>query len=213
MILTDLKTDLSITGTAQDQYLLDYCINPAVARATALSLNIKTTTVTLTSSVASYDLTSALVASPVVASSGVQELFYDPEYPWVYSYKKDFIIYNKTTLRFVSSDIPLSGTMRLKYNEYFSNATNVTETNAPSALHPYIKDWALAEYGLNRLAIGSTGITEGSVEEKQEENLRVKFGSGSSRQDALNALKKSAEKQILELGASAGLNFYGYRVV
>ena len=213
MILADLKTDLGIGDTSLDDYLLKYMINPAVRKATTLSMNIKLTTVTLVNGTQSYDLTSSAVASPVVSDAGVQELIWDRAYPWPYDYKVDFYIKNKTTLQFVDSSTPISGDLKLKYNEFFSDATSSTETDAPEILHPAIKRWALAEYGLRQLSKGLSGVDGGVVEEKSEEGIRIKYGATSGSKSILESDKRAAEIEMIDLGANAKFDFYSIQVI
>lgn len=213
MILDDLKTDLGITGTSSDAYLLKYGINPGVVKATTLSTNVKLTTITLTTGTQSYDLTSSAIASPVVSAAGVQDLMWDVNYPWAYDYKVDFYIQDSTTLYFVDSTIPVGGELKLKYNEFFSNATDSVDTDAPDILHPSIKKWALAEIGLKELSRGAAGESGGSVEEKSEEGMRIKFGAISSNKETLLAMKSDAENEMIDLGANSGFNFFSIQAL
>ena len=205
-LLDDFKTAIGVTGTSNDQYYVTYYLRPAIQKASSFLVNVKETTVTLTPGTQTYDLTSALIASPVVSSAGIYELIYDSNFISYYQYKKDFYIRDRTTLYFVDSDFILSGTYKFKYRAYYTTPTisPYVETDLPDELFPAIVSWSSAKYGIEQLG----GNRTTGVMSKSEGNQSVSFGSIDSQVKALQTRQSMAEQEFMDYGAQSGIGAF-----
>lgn len=210
-LIADFKTSIGETGSSNDQFYLDYYIKEAIHRATVLSTNTKHTTITLTSGVQTYDLTSSLITSPVVSVAGIQDIVIDDAFVSSLAYKVDFYLSDVTTLYIPKLTDAFTGTIAFNYNEYWTIPTTApVETNLPTKLWGAVMKYSEALYWLAQIRKGSTSS---GIEKKREENLEVSYGSIDSRQKALMDSIKQAEQMMISAGASSRLFFNSIQVI
>lgn len=208
-LLADFKTATGESGN--EQYYIDHYIKPALDRCAVLATNIKKTSVTLTSGTQSYTLTSSAVASPVVASAGVQDVVFDGDYVTGLIYKRDWYIQGLTTLYFVNLSDVYSGTFTFKYNGYFSKpTTGYDTTDCPDPLQPAVLKYAIALYGMGKVTAGDTSK---GIEQKREDNLSITFGTLEDRLEVFKAQLELAESMMRNQGAVSALSFASIQVI
>jgi hypothetical protein len=201
-ILARFKKKIGETGFADDSYLVQEFLNPAIERISQLVVNDYWIKVSLTGNVGEYDLTDTNIVD-VSVGAGVAKVVVEDNYRYDYAYKKEFWIRNKTTLVFADKEIVSPGTFEFKYARFFSAITAVdddddyseyVESDIPVELQSYVLQFAIA---LKRIDdIDNFSAEAGGIEEKSEANLRTKFGDVSTRRSTFTTKLKDLEKEI-----------------
>lgn len=211
-LLDDFKKAIGETGTSNDDYYISAFIRQALDRATELTVNHRVTEVTLTDGTYEYDLTSSSIASPVVPASGIESIIIDDDQMLEYNVNEDFYVKDLTKLYFPEPE-DIGGTFKFKYNLYYSTPTvdgeTYTETDAPTRLLPHIKDYAKVLYQIEQVEVGNAS---GGIEEKQESNVRTKYGSVDTRTKVLYARLNAIERRIKQSGIGKR-GFYQVQVI
>lgn len=200
-LLDDFK--IKTGSTKADTYLAEYYITPAIDIASTYCFNPNESTISLTDNVQEYDLTDASIASPVI-TNGIVELIFDDEFTTAYDYKVDFFIVDKTTLRFISPDIVSTNDFRIRYNEFYSEAT------LPSQIKPAVLRLASSMYSRDLVIDNAEGNT---YESKSEYNLSVSNGSIDNRLTGLNNAGMQAIQEIKAFGALQKSSYFSFQVI
>lgn len=201
--LAKFKKKLGITTYADDSYLVEEYLNPALDIISSLVVNDYWCKLTLSANTNEYDLTDTSIVNASV-EEGVAKVVIEDYWQYDYAYNKDFWIKDRTTLYFPDVDIVSAGEFEFKYARFFKHITAVDgdddyseyiETNIPDELIPYVIKLAILSKKIEDIDLGSV---DGGIEEKAEANIRTKYGSVGDRKRNLeikvNAVKKDIKK-------------------
>jgi hypothetical protein len=198
-LLSDFKNIIGITGTSQDQFLIDYYLSPTIELVSKYSTNYKIITVKQQSGVQEYDLTDSAICTPVVSSGGVESVVHDGSIFYNLQYNKDYVIENNV-LKIVDPLNTYNIDTRYKINEAYTDPSIdigppvvYTETNMPTKFFNAVVRYAKGIYNLSEIENGN------SIDRKREDNLDVSYSGASNRITAIEKSMKEARQEIIRL--------------